>query len=144
MIRIREVKVPITNDNKDFILKKVSKILRTEIDNYKINKKSIDARDKNNIMYIYELLVSSQKEDKILKTNIRNVTKYLEEEYKFEITNKKKLDQRPIIVGSGPAGLLCAYMLAENGYNPIILERGEKIEDRIKTVEEFFNTNKLN
>ena len=144
MIRIREVKVPITNDNKDFILKKVSKILRTEIDNYKINKKSIDARDKNNIMYIYELLVSSQKEDKILKTNIRNVTKYLEEEYKFEITNKKKLDQRPIIVGSGPAGLLCAYMLAENGYNPIILERGEKIEDRIKTVEEFFNTNKIN
>ena len=48
------------------------------------------------------------------------------------------------MVGSGPAGLFCSYLLAENGYRPIIIERGEKIEDRVKTVEEFFETNQLN
>ena len=48
------------------------------------------------------------------------------------------------MIGSGPAGLFSSYLLAENGYQPIILERGEKIEDRVKTVEKFFQDNTLN
>ena len=145
MIRIREVKISIENDNKDFILKKISKLLRREIKKYIINKKSIDARDKNNIMYIYELLIEIEDENKLLKNiKSKNISKYIENKYTFNITGTKKLNNRPIIIGSGPAGIFTAFMLSEKGYNPLILERGEKIEDRVKTVESFFETNKLN
>ena len=54
------------------------------------------------------------------------------------------LNSRPVIVGSGPAGLFCAYMLSSYGYKPLVIERGESIDDRIKSVEEFWNNNKLN
>ena len=143
MLRIREVKIPISLDNNEYIKKKISKLLnisKEDITDYKILKKSIDARDKNNILFIYEFAIKISKEVVIKKSN--NISEYIENKYKF--IKEKNLTTRPIIVGSGPAGLFCAYMLASAGCNPIIIERGEKIEDRIKTVEEFFKTNKLN
>lgn len=143
MIKIREVKIPISLDNNEHIIKKIAKILnikKEEILEYEILKKSIDARDKNNIMYIYELALSLKNEKKITLTN--KISNYIENKYEF--VKYKELKKRPIIVGSGPAGLFCAYMLAQAGCNPIILERGEKIEERVKTVEKFFETNILN
>ena len=144
MIRIRQVKVPVLKDNHDFILKKICKLLNVkEVINYKIIKKSIDARDKNNIMFVYEFDVNCLNEDIILnKVKNKDVFKSIVKEYKLNVT--KTINNRPIIVGSGPAGLFCAYMLSSIGLRPIIVERGEKIEDRVKTVEEFFKNNKLN
>ena len=78
-------------------------------------------------------------EDKILKQS-KDIWKTPIENYEFEILGSKKLNYRPIIVGSGPCGLFCAYFLAEAGYNPLIVERGEKIEDREKSIERFFET----
>ena len=143
ILRIREVKIPISLDNDEYIKKKISKLLnisKEEIIDYKILKKSIDARDKNNILFIYEFALNLKNENKINLS--KNISEYIETEYEF--TKEKDLKERPIIVGSGPAGLFCAYMLASVGCKPIILERGEKIEDRVKTVEDFFETNKLN
>ena len=143
MLRIREVKIPISLDNNEYIKKKISKLLnisKEEILDYKILKKSIDARDKNNILFIYEFALNLKNENKI-KTS-KNISEYMETEYVFN--KEKDLKKRPIIVGSGPAGLFCAYMLASVGCNPIIIERGEKIEDRVKTVENFFKKNILN
>ncbi len=54
------------------------------------------------------------------------------------------MKHRPVIIGSGPAGLFSAYMLAKYGYKPLILERGEKIENRVKTVEKFWKEGTLN
>ena len=144
MIRIRQVKVPVLKDNYDFILKKICKLLNVkEVINYIIIKKSIDARDKNNIMFVYEFDVNCLNEDIILnKIKNKDVFKSIVKEYKLNVT--KTINNRPIIVGSGPAGLFCAYMLSTIGLRPIIVERGEKIEDRVKTVEEFFKNNKLN
>ena len=51
---------------------------------------------------------------------------------------------RPIVIGSGPGGLFCAYLLAKTGYEPIVLEQGESIEKRKKTVEHFWKTGELN
>ena len=143
MLRIREVKIPISLDNDEYIKKKISKqlnISKEEIIDYKILKKSIDARDKNNILFIYEFALNLKNENKINLS--KNISEYIETKYLFN--KEKDLKERPIIVGSGPAGLFCAYMLASVGCKPIILERGEKIEDRVKTVEDFFETNKLN
>ena len=60
------------------------------------------------------------------------------------IPGKEKMNSRPIIVGMGPAGMFAGLVLAKNGYRPLVIERGEKIEDRTKTVEQFWDTGKLN
>ena len=147
MIRVRQIKIPILEDTYENKINKIAKKLRintSDIYDIKIRKKSIDARN-NNIMIIYEIDVTCKEEDKILRKNKSiDIFKSIKEEYKIEITGKEKLKYRPIIVGSGPAGLFCAYILAELRYNPIIIERGEKIEDRVKTVEHFFKTGELN
>ena len=148
MIKIRQVKIPITNDNKDIHISKISKLLninKDRIKSYKINKKSIDARDKNNIFYVYEFLVECFEEEKIIKKiSSSDIFLYEEKNYEFPHKGNTKLNNNPIIVGSGPAGLFAAYLLAINGYKPVVLERGEKVEDRVKTVEEFFKTGILN
>lgn len=144
MIRVREVKVKINENTKENIKLSVCKKLNIksdEIKSIKIIKESIDLRKKD-AKYVYELLLDVNDEEKLLKN------KYVQKEndtlYKFEITGKKKMKERIVVVGMGPSGLFCAYMLALNGYNPIIIDRGEKIEDRVKTVEEFWDTLKLN
>ncbi len=142
MIRVKNIKVPIFDDDikKHTALK--LKINKNHITSLKINKKSIDARRKNNLHYVYEVDVACQNEVKFLKNKDVIITPI--EEYKFNNFGTAKLENRPIIIGSGPAGLFCAYILAQNNYKPIIIERGEKIEDRIKTVNKFWQENILN
>lgn len=145
MIRVRQVKVHVDSNN---LIKKIAtklNIKESDIKNYRIIKESIDARDKNNLYYIYEVDVDVTNEDIILKNNISNdVLKSEIVDYNIEVTGTNKLEKRPIIVGSGPAGLFSAYYLAKLGYKPIIIERGEEVDKRIKSVEEFWNNNKLN
>lgn len=148
MIRVRQVKVPIDDALQQkilpFLAKKL-KIQEKEIVSYKIAKESIDARDKEKILFVYEMDVDTTKEKEILerKKNF-DVEKLTEEVYRFPSSGEKEMKTRPIVVGSGPAGLFAAYLLAEHGYFPIVIERGEKVEDRVKTVNEFWKTGKLN
>lgn len=142
MIRIRNIKVPVLDDDiKKYTAQKL-KINKENIKTLKINKKSLDARRKNNIHYVYEVDITCKNENKLLKNNDVIITPI--EKYEFNNLGNQKLENRPIIIGSGPAGLFCAYILAENGYNPIIIERGEQIENRVKTVNKFWETNILN
>ena len=146
MIRIRQVKAKIDSSKKELI-KNIAdklKIKQDEIIDFTIKKKSLDARDKQDICYVYEFDVKVKDENKVLKRKSNDIFKSPKEEYVFNITGTKKLEHRPIIVGAGPAGLFCGYMLAKYGYQPIIIERGEKVEDRIKTVEKFWQTGELN
>jgi len=140
MLRVREVKVPLASDDlKKYIAKKLN-VSKEEIKSFKINKKSIDAR--KDVFFVYEVDIEIDNENKYLKNKGVLVTP--KEEYSFNNFGDKKLNNRPVIIGSGPAGLFCAYSLAENGYRPIIIERGEKIEDRVKTVEKFWGKGILN
>lgn len=141
MIRLRQIKVDIQNDNKDTLLKKCIKklnIKKDEIINFKIHKKSLDARLKPQLFFVYEVDLELKDESNIKLDN--NIIKIGKEEFEFKITGKKTLNKRPVIVGSGPAGLMCAYMLARYNYKPIIIERGEKVENRINTVNKFWET----
>ena len=141
MIRVRQVKVLYNENNIDNIIKKVAKKLNIKeeiIKNIKINKESIDARKKPDIYFIYEVDIEVLNEESVLKKNKSNdILKVEEKEYEIKVTGNKLLEKRPIIVGSGPAGLFAAYYLSKLGYKPLIIERGEKIEDRVKSVEEF-------
>lgn len=144
MLKISQIKLKL-NDNKDLLKYKISKKIKTDdFSIIKILKESIDARNKNEIFYVYEVLIETKLEDKLLKKNIIDVTKY--EEVNFDIYPKGNniLNKRPIIVGSGPSGLFTAYYLSLYGFNPIIIERGEEIDNRVKTVNEFWDNNILN
>ena len=146
MIRINNIKIDFTKDNIEYLKQVISNKLNISIDNIKdiiINKKSLDARDKNNIKYIYEVDINIPNELKLLKKH-KDISITPNEEYIYPIPGEKKLNNRPIIIGSGPAGLFCALILAESGYKPIIIERGEKVEERINTVNNFWNTGILN
>lgn len=148
MITIRQIKISIEKDTLEELKKKICTVLRCKENVIKemiISKKSIDARHKPEIYYIYEVNVSIENEDNFLKGNKnKDIVKYEKKEYIVPISGNVKLESSPIIIGSGPAGLFCAYILSECGYKPIVIERGEKIENRIKTVENFWKTGKLN
>ena len=148
MIKVRQIKIEVTKNNEDNLLKSISKKLKTDIsniENYTIEKLSIDARNKEEIYYVYEVNVNVKNEKEILSKNT-NSDVTLTELKKYEIKEKGdlKLNNRPVIVGSGPSGLFAAYILAEEGYKPIIIERGEKIEKRVESVETFWKIGKLN
>lgn len=149
MIELNQIKLPIHHNEQDLCVAiKKALHLKEEPFTYEIKKKSIDARKKEDIRYIYSILVSIKKEEAILKRckkikpgTIRIVKK---ETYHFPRGGTKALETPPVIVGTGPAGLFCGVMLARAGFRPILLERGECVENRQKTVEHFWSTRKLN
>lgn len=146
MIRVPEVKLYLEQD--EVLLKKeLSKKLHIPeeaILSYKIFKKSIDARKKDHIHFVYTIDVEVNFEDNLLK-------KYAKKgiiktpELKYEYSSKSPRDfMRPIIVGLGPAGLFAGLILAQMGYRPIMLERGKDVDERAKDVDLFWDTGKLN
>lgn len=121
------------------------KISEKDIKRLKILRESIDARRKDAIKFNYTVEVNCENEDKILKKiHDRDVIKekeIAEEPFKF---GNEKLKHRPIIVGMGPAGMFAALTLAQNGYSPLVIERGERVEERTKTVNTFWERGSLN
>ena len=144
MIRIKNIRTEI-KENIDIyeLASKKLRVPKEKIDEVIIHKKSIDARSKMMFAYNFDLDVKIKNENKYLRNDIVMVEN---EDYVLPKRGNVALDKRPIIIGAGPAGLFAAYFLAKNGYKPIIFERGEKIEDRIKTVEDLWQNNnfKLN
>ena len=144
MIRVNDIKISIEKDSQEELERKIFQLYPLlKKYSYKIVKKSIDARDKNNIFYVYQVDFDAFDEEKILK-KYKKLSMSTISSYSYVGKGNKKLDNPVIIVGSGPCGLFCAYKLAKDGYRPIVLERGEEMEKRIHSVEDFFQTNKLN
>ncbi len=107
----------------------------SDIISEKILKYSIDARKKEEIHKIYTIGITTEKPCK----KSRQIT-ILDKEpaYHFQQTGTELLNNRPIVVGFGPAGMFCAYMLAKYGYRPIIIERGSEMNERIAKVQRFW------
>ncbi|MBQ9318866.1 MAG: NAD(P)-binding protein [Bacilli bacterium] len=144
MIRLRQIKVLVGKNNLKEEISKKLKINISDILNIKIIKKSIDARFKPQLYYVYEVDIQVTREDIILKKISSNdIFKAPIEEYYFQANGKLQLNNRPVIVGSGPAGLFCAYMLSEYGYKPLIIERGSDVDTRIEKVKRFWKDNIL-
>ena len=144
MIRIQEIKLPIDHTEKDLLIKasEALKIKEEEIKKLSIYRKSIEARKKDNILFIYTLDVETV--EGIKNPKIRKDISIVEPfNYNIEVTGEKSLSNRPVVVGCGPAGLFCALLLAEKGYKPIILERGKKVKERVEDIERFWKDGTL-
>ena len=147
MLKVRQVKIEVTEDNEHnrlVLLAKKMKVSKQDIISYEITKQSLDARDKNNIYYVYEFDVVLKNEDEYIRKNKSNdILIENENKYVFPKCGTEEIKDKIVIVGSGPAGLFSAYVLCENGYKPLIIERGKMVEERVKDVNLFWQEGKL-
>ncbi|WP_081674155.1 5-formyltetrahydrofolate cyclo-ligase [Butyrivibrio sp. VCD2006] len=171
MIRLNSIKIinngfvdELCGDNRINVLKaklknKAAKLLRinpSQISEVIIRKHSIDARKKPEIfdVFVVDILLEKRisEEAVIKKSGCKTAALVSEKKYRFP--NNRKEDEelkrdhgmtprRPIIIGSGPAGLFCAYELAKAGYCPIVLERGMDIDKRHDAVSAFWKGGEL-
>lgn len=147
MIRISQLKLPVTHDGEALTakIKKVLRLAKTDAISYEIVRQSVDARRKPELFFVYTVDVTTGKEKQILAgCKNPNVSRTEAKRYEFVCTGTKQCKTPPVIIGSGPAGLFCAYMLAKAGYRPVLLERGAPVEERTKAVKAFWETGALN
>lgn len=146
MIRIGQLKLNPEHSEKE-LLQKIAKTLRiseTEILDFQIKKQSIDARKKPELKYVYTVDVKVRNEQQTLKKQKSNqISQVNESKYTFPQSGTVVCKHRPIIIGCGPAGMFCAYLLAQHGYKPILFERGASVEERMTDIETFWSTGEL-
>lgn len=151
MIRISQVKLDIRHTEEE-LKGKICRILRIREDSllsYTKKKQSLDARKKPQLFYVYTIDAAVKNENEV-KRRVRrqkgsNILFQPEEpQYSVCVSGTKKMAHRPAVVGTGPAGLFCGYELARLGYRPVLLERGEPVEKRIKDVDQFWAFGSLN
>lgn len=146
MIRLNQVAMPISH-SEEALEKKIRKLLRLNSQEpiaYEIERRSLDARKPEEKVFRYTLDVTVKNEKRILKkVHNNNIMSINKGRYHFPRCGEKHLNHRPVIVGSGPAGLFCAWYLAHAGYRPLILERGQMARERKNTVEKFWETGEL-
>ena len=102
-----------------------------------VYRRSVDARKKHDIRFVYSILVSG---DMPVLSKERLAGQDVSLDLRTQpniIFGDRKIDGRPVVVGSGPCGLFCALLLAENGYNPILIERGGSVAERVAQVDRF-------
>jgi len=146
MIRINQIKMPIGHSLEQLYAKaaKLLKINTNQIKKLEIQKKSIDARKKPELYIVYSLNVLVDNEVAITKkVNDKNIMLIKQKKYEVLADGSEDLVHRPVIVGAGPAGFFCAYLLAREGYRPILIERGKLVEERQADVEKFWETGVL-
>lgn len=139
------ISLPFTADSNEAIeisKRRLKKALGELSDcSFSIFRRSIDARKKDDIRFVYTVMAQTEK----ALTERESASL---EHFGFRACPDQSIDYvfgteksayRPLVVGSGPAGMFCALMLAEQGYKPILIERGDCIEKRISTVNSFFS-----
>lgn len=152
MLKISGIKIKpeeIT-DEKEAVSKAVSAFFRVPEKDFSLEgilKKSLDARKKPELFVNFSIAIKAENENIFFKNNhgsTVHIDKYKPNPYIPPRTEKLLSEKRPIVIGSGPAGLFAAYILALSGLKPIIFERGASIEKRTEETEQFFKTNVLN
>ena len=106
--------------------------------NLQIAKKSIDARKRAELAFVYTVYAEIDVKPSVLAKleSDPDIKRFTEPE--LNLTHgSTPMEHRPVIVGFGPAGMFAALVLAENGFRPIIFERGADVDERVAAVERF-------
>ncbi len=140
MLRINQLTVPV-EPLADIVairamLKKKYGIDEDELLGVRIIKKSLDARKKSQLFLHFKLDLDVKSEDRILSSS-SDFTQVAASEPVNPLAGlslPKPARHKPVIIGSGPAGMFVASVLARAGQPVIIVERGERVDQRLKTV----------
>ncbi len=145
-IRISNLRLPIEEPeaNLSAHLSRFLGVNASDLGHWRIVRKALDLRDKRQLRFVYnfEIDVLADEEEVVrqaLKRTHLSAQIELHHEPPFSMPEpgSSPLPHRPIVVGSGPGGLVCAYFLAKHGYRPIVLERGTRVSERIRDVKAF-------
>ncbi len=149
MIRLNEIKLPL--DHKEgALLDAISEKLginAEQVISFNVFRRGYDARKKTNIHLIYTLDVIVEGDENALLekfTKDPHVRQTPDMEYKFVAKAPENLTERPVVIGFGPCGLFAGLVLAQMGFNPIIVERGKEVRERTKDTFGFWRKRTLN
>lgn len=154
MLRLSEIKLPLNHSEADLpaaIIDKLN-ISADALLSFEVFKRSYDARKKTNILLIYQLDVAltGKTEQKLLEKFSRDSSVRTSPDTRYQFVAQanehfpQEDQQRPIVVGFGPCGILAALLLAQMGLKPIILERGQDVRQRTKDTWALWRDGKLN
>ena len=151
MIRLTEIKLPLNHAPEDLTTAITTKlkISAEQMASFVMFKRGYDARNKRNIQLIYTLDItltdSDLTNDLLVQFESDNHVKATPDtSYKYVGEAPKDLTERPVVIGFGPCGLLAALTLAQMGFKPIIIERGNEVRQRTKDTFGFWRQRKLN
>lgn len=110
-----------------------------EVPAWRILRRSLDARARESLKFVYSILVDWPDLDAWLAKHpsLKGVERFAPETFCDPPPGSEPLAHRPVIIGSGPAGLLAAYYLAARGFRPIVLERGDPVKERVGAIRRF-------
>ncbi len=143
MLRISNIKMPVkhTENTLKGVTANLLNINIKDFKSFEIAGQAIDARNKGNVVYVYSVDVELDNEEAF--RDVKNIKKIEKQPYEINRVEDFK-GKRPVVVGSGPAGMFASLILAESGMKPIVIEQGKSVDEREKDVYTFFKTGKLN
>jgi uncharacterized FAD-dependent dehydrogenase len=144
-LRVRNLRLGI-DESEHALPEHIARVLGVrhgDILHWRILRKSLDARDKDDLAFVYSVEVTVPP-DFTQRLQWRHNEKaaviiepYVEPPFHMPEPGREPLRHPPVIVGSGPAGLAAAYFLAQYGYRPLVLERGKAVRERVADVRRF-------
>lgn len=144
---VNQISSPLGADKESVIetARKKLGVSPAEVRKAHIYKTSLDARKRDSIHYVHSVIftLASEKREKQLTAKDSKLTYSAPAAFE-PVISQRKSEGRVVIAGFGPAGMFCALALAEQGYRPLVIERGEPMEKRVASVEKFMSTGQLN
>ncbi|HAS6037394.1 TPA: NAD(P)/FAD-dependent oxidoreductase [Vibrio vulnificus] len=148
MIRLTELRLPLDHEEGALLEAITTKlgISAEQVLSFSMFRRGYDARKKTNIQLIYTLDIEVANQDKLLAKFSKDphVRETPDMEYKYVAQAPANLTERPIVIGFGPCGLFAGLVLAQMGFNPIIVERGKEVRERTKDTFGFWRKRTLN
>ena len=145
-IRISNLSLPVEEPetNLPSHLTRLLGLKLTDLGHWRVARKALDLRDKRQLRFVYNFELELPVDESLVvrQSAIRSqlsaqIELHNEPPFSMPELGSIPMSHRPIVVGSGPGGLVCAYFLAKHGYRPIVLERGTRVNDRIRDVKTF-------